>query len=209
MRTPLLITIPFVLMLNADRVIVSTQMYGDLSGIRHVQAVGDSSLRYELHKWMHEMTPGFDNAGSHISGDTVVISRSRQVNDLGAPADAQAQALDIVQKPLSLVTTYTWTETVTIEPPDNERERAAAPLTRLEYRVTMPGSISSTNPPAQVTGRTAVWTLSGDHKEQVISVTASAVRWDVVVVLVYVVGYLVFRIVAFLVHRARLRPRKI
>jgi len=35
------------------------------------------------------------------------------------------------------------------------------------------------------------------------------VRWDAVIILVYVVGYLAWRLTAFLAHRARLRPRKI
>ncbi len=209
MRTSLLITIPFVLLLNSDRVVVSTHMYGDLSGTRAVQSTGDSSLADEIRTWTREMTRAFDDAGTHVTGDAVVAVRSAQRNDLGDLDGAQADAADIVQEPFSLITTYTWTDTITINYLGNDKEQAAAPLTDFEYRLTMPGVINSTDPPAEVNGRTAVWRLGGDQEEQTISASATTVRWDAVIILVYVVGYLAWRLTAFLAHRARLRPRKI
>jgi len=211
LRTSVLITIPFVLLLNSDQVVVDTHMYGDLSGIQRVRTVGDSSLARELRKWTREMTRGFDDAAFHTTGDNVVVGRNRQRNDLGAPNDVEAQALDIVQSPLSFVTTYTWSETVSIDFLGNDKEQAAAPHAKFEYRLTMPGSIRETTPSAEVNGRTAVWTLTAEQPEDgyVITATATHVRWDVIVVVVYVVGYLGFRLIAFLARRARLRPRKI
>jgi len=205
----MLITIPFVLLLNSDQVVVDTQMYGDLSGIQRVRTVGDSSLARELRKWTREMTRGFDDSAFHTTGDNVVVGRKRQRNDLGAPDDVEAQALDIVRQPLSFVTTYTWRETVKIDFLGNDKEQAAAPHAKFEYRLTMPGRIRGTTPAAEVNGRTAIWTLSAEQAEYVISATATHVRWDAIVVVVYVVGYLAFRLIAFLARRARLRPRKI
>jgi len=209
MRTPLLITIPFVLLLNSDRVVVSTHMHGDLSGTRVVQSAGDSSLAREIRTWTRVMARGFDDAGTHVNGDVVVAARSTQRNDLGDLDGARSHALDVVQRPLSLVTTYSWTDTITINYLGNDKEQAAAPLTDFEYRLTMPGAVTSTQPAAEINGRTAVWRLGGDQEEQTISASATAVRWDAVVTLVYVVGYLAWRLIAFLAHRARLRPRKI
>jgi len=174
-----------------------------------VQSTGDSSLAGEIRTWTREMTRGFDDAGTHVTGDAVVAARSAQRNDLGDLDGAQSHAADIVQRPLSLVTTYTWTDTITINYLGNDKEQAAAPLTDFEYRLTMPGAISSTQPPAEVNGRTAVWRLGGDQEEQTISASATTVRWDAVIILAYVVGYLAWRLTAFLAHRARLRPRKI
>ncbi|MGD9495674.1 MAG: hypothetical protein AB7Y46_05125 [Armatimonadota bacterium] len=209
LRTSLLITIPFVLLLNADSVTVSVRMWGDLSGIRQVRAVGDSSLARDILRWTRQTTRGYDDAAYHTTVDYVVVARSTQRNDLGAPEDAEARALDIAQQPLSLITTCTWSETVTIDFLGNEKEAAAAPLTTLEYRLTMPGTIRATTPPAQVNGHTAVWRLSAEQAEHVITATSTQVRWDVVVVLAYVAGYLAYRTTAFLARRARLRPRKI
>ena len=74
LRTSLLLTIPFVLLLNADQVVVSTHMYGDLSGTRRVTASGDNSLAREIRKWARQTTRGFDDAGAHLTGDNVMVA---------------------------------------------------------------------------------------------------------------------------------------
>ncbi len=208
-RTSLLITIPFVLLLNSDQVVVTTRMYGDLSGVRRVQVSGDSSLREELVKWAGEMTRGYHGDGVQMSTDSVKVYRSTQKHNLAAGHDVQAVAYDIVRRPLSFVTYYTWQETIKVDFLGNERERAAAPVTQFEYRLTMPGTIESTSPAASVDGRHAVWSFTADKEEYEVKATAKAVRWDAIVFLVCLVGYPTYRFVAFLVRRARLRPRKI
>lgn len=210
LRVPLLITIPFVLVFTADKVVISTTMYGDTSGVRVVRATADSSLFNELRRWTRVMTRGWDDADAHISGNNAVVARSTQRNALGEHDDIEAEALDIVQEPLSLMTTYRWQETVRLNYLGTEQERAAAPLCSFEYRITMPGAIRATSPVAQsVSGRTATWVLTADRDEYTIRATATAVRWDVIVILVYVGGYLTYRVLSFLARRARLRPRKI
>jgi hypothetical protein len=213
LRTSLFITIPFVLLLNSDKVIVSTQMFGDTSGIRKVQATAHSSMRDELLKWTREMARGYDREPVHLSTGSIEVARTRQVNSLGAIEGVSAGAMDIVQMPLSLVTQYTWEETIEVDFLGNERERAAAKVITFEYRLTMPGEIQSA-PGARIDGRSATWELSpGDlaPSEDSFTVTASAtaVRWDVIVLLAYVGSYLLYRTIAFFVRRARLRPRKI
>ncbi|MFP4248211.1 MAG: hypothetical protein ACLFU7_01055 [Armatimonadota bacterium] len=214
MRTSLLITIPFVLLLNSDQVIISTQMHGDRSGIRRVQARADSSMVDEIEKWTKEMARRFYREPVHVGTDRVEVARSNQVNDLGAIDGVNAGVVDIVQEPLSFVTTYTWEETINIDFLGNERERAAADVITFEYRLAMPGEIQSTQPAAQVDGRSATWTLQPsdvgpDGDGITVSATATSVRWDVIALLVYVGGYILYRVIAFFVRRARLRPRKI
>lgn len=208
LRTSFLITIPFVLLLNSDRVVVVTTMYGDLSGVRQVQATGDSSLSREISRWAREMTPGWNSDGMRSSSGNVRISRSTQKQSLRSD-DVTAVAYDVVQRPLSLVTEYRWQETVHVAFLGNEREQAAAPVTEFEYRLNMPGKIATTNPPAQVDGRTAIFKLTADQEGYTIGATATSVRWDIIVLLVYIVGYLAYRVAALLIRRARLRPRKI
>ena len=214
MRTSLLITIPFVLLLNSDRVIISTEMYGDSSGIRRVQATADSSLSNEIQKWTREAARNYDGEPTHVTTDKVEVERSKQVNDLGAIEDVNARAVDIVQEPFSFVTTYNFEETIRVNYLGNERERAAAEVITFEYRLAMPGEIQMTEPAAEVNGRSATWKLRAadlgtDNGEITISATATSVRWDVIVLLVYIGGYLLYRITAFFIRRARLRPRKI
>lgn len=214
LRTSLLITIPFVLLLNSDQVIISTQMHGDRSGVRRVQARADSSMVDEIQKWTKEMARRFHREPVHAGTDRVEVARSNQVNDLGAIDGVTAGVVDIVQEPLSFVTTYTWQETITIDFLGNERERAAADVITFEYRLAMPGEIQSTQPAAQVDGRSATWTLrpldvGADRNGITVSATATSLRWDVIALLVYVGGYFLYRVIAFFVRRARLRPRKI
>lgn len=209
LRARLLATIPFVLLLNSDRVTVTTHFYGDVSGLRAVQAEGDSSLQEEIAQWTRDFTPGFDEDQNRVTGDRVLVARSILRHDLGTLADVQASALDIVQEPFSLRTHYNWSERLTIDLTyDNDKEHAAAPHTSLEYHVTMPGRILNA-PGADINGNTATWTLKGDQPTHDISLTAVSWRWDLVILLVYVLGYLTYRTVGALAHRARLRPRKI
>lgn len=209
LRTSVLMVIPFVLLLNSDHVVVTTTLYGDMSGIRRVRATGDSALKREIARWTRDMTRGYCWDALRVTGDSVVASRSTQRNEFGSSEDIDASALDVVQKPLSLTTEYRWNETIEVDFLGNDKEQAAAPLTDFEYRVTLPGRIVSAQPAAEESGRTATWTLSAEQARHEVSVTARSWRWDVIVLLVYIAGYLAFRITSFLVHRARLRPRKI
>jgi len=215
LRTSLLITIPFVLLLNSDSVIVSTRMYGDVSGVRRVRAEADSSLRDELLKWASEMTRGFYSEPVHVTTDSVEVARSNQVNDLAAIEGVTASAADIAQKPFSFTTEYTWQESIKLDALGNERERAAAEVIAFEYRLAMPGRIASVQPPnAQVNGGSAVWTLKAADLSDAeagftVSATSTVLRWDVIVFLAYIVAYLLYRAITFLARRARLRPRKI
>lgn len=215
LRTSLFITIPFVLLLNSDKVVVSTHMYGDKSAIRRVEATADSSMRDELLKWTGEMARHFNREPVHVTTDSVQVARSKQVNNLSAIEGVSASVANIVQEPLSFITTYEFQETIKVDFLGNERERAAADVIVFEYRLTMPGEINSTRPAgAEVDGRSATWKLKPadldpESDEITIGASASSVRWDVIVLLVYIAGYLLYRTIAFFVRRARLRPRKI
>ncbi|MGC9317157.1 MAG: hypothetical protein ACP5KN_03880 [Armatimonadota bacterium] len=208
LRTSVLIAIPFALLFHADRVVITTTVYSDLSGVRRVQTEGNSTYAPELRRWIRRMTPRFETDHVRSTGDTIELSRSAQRNDLGAPEDVEARALDVVQKPLSLVTEYHWRETIALDYV-NEEEQEVEPLDEFEYRLVLPGRITQAMPAASIDGHRAVWKLSTEKPEYDLNAVAVSWRWDVIVLLVYVVGYLAYRITAFLVHRARLKPRKI
>lgn len=215
MRTSLMITIPFVLLLNSDSVIITTQMHGDKSGIRRVQATADSSMSDEILKWTHEMARRFYREPVHMSTDSVEVARSNQVHDLGAIEGVSATVTDIVQEPLSFVTTYEFEEKVKVDYLGNERERAAADVIVFEYRLSMPGQIQAVMPAGgQINGNSCTWKLKPADLEAetgaiTVSATATSLRWDLIVLVVYIGGYLLYRTISFFVRRARLRPRKI
>ncbi len=208
LKTTLLATIPFMLLVVADRIVVTTTVYGDLTTERQVTVEGNSTYRSDLQRWVTKMTPGFATDHVRGTGDTVEIARSTVRSDAEAPEEIEARALDIVQRPFSLVTEYSWREAVDVDYV-NEREALVQPLEEFEYRVRMPGRITSASPAAQIDGNTARWTLTRDGAPYDIQVHARAWRWDLIILLVYVIGFLAYRVIAFLAHRARLRPRKI
>jgi len=208
----MLITIPFALLMNADNVIITTQMYSDTSGLRRVEAIADSSMVNHVRDWTDEMARPFDLEPIQHSTDAVTVARSRQFHDLGANRGVTARASDIVQEPLSFVTTYTWEETIKVDFLGNKREQELLDVVMFEYRLTMPGTIQTAEG-AEIDGRSAVWRIRptelDEDDQYVVSATATALRWDVIVLIVYVGGYLLYRMIAFLIRRARLRPRKI
>ncbi len=202
-------TIPFVLLLNADRVIITTTMYDDVSGVRQVRTAADSSLRREVTRWTRDVTRGFDTDSIEETTHGVVVSRSTQVNDLSAYQDVNASATGILRRPFSFVTEYRWEESINIDFLSNVKEEAAAPYTTFEYRLIMPGEVQTASPQGEMNGRTVRWVLTADQEDYTLSATATALRWDLIILVVYIVGYLGYRLTAFLIRRARLKPRKI
>lgn len=62
---------------------------------------------------------------------------------------------------------------------------------------------------AEREGSTAIFTLSAENEAYDITVTSRRVRWGYLAVILYILAFLAYRIAAFVVHRARLRPRRI
>jgi len=210
LRTSLLATVPFVLLFNADRVQFTTRMYQDASGTRRLLAEGDSSLTRQLVQWSRETARGYQTDRLHVTSDRASISRSEQRANLDAVDDIDAQAFDIIRHPLSLKTTYQFREKIRVDfTYGTPKELAPAPLTDFDYTLVMPGRITQVSPTAQHQGNTVRWTLNAAQPEVELSATAVSWRWDVILVLIYVLGYLAYRIATFLLHQARMRPRKI
>ncbi len=211
LRTSLLAAIPFVLLFNSDRVEMKTRMYQDASGVRTIQTSGDVSLQRQLLQWTRDTSRGYNSDGMHVSNNRVHISRSSQVANLGALDEVDAYVLDIVRAPLSLKTTYEFSERITVDfTYGTEKERVPAPWTSLEYTLIMPGRITGVAPAkTEVLGGRCTWILSASEPDVRIHATSEAWRWDLIVVLAYVLVYVGYRVISYLTKRARLRPRKI
>jgi hypothetical protein len=213
LRAQVFAAVPFVLLLNADQVTVTTELYGNLSGIRRVQAEGPSTRQRQIEQSMPQSGPKLDREGQRLSQDRVRVLWCVQVHDLAVLDDVETSAIDVVQEPLRLRTWYKWQEHVKVElGSGSEAERKKAEPVEFEYRLTVPGKLVRTSPTADSSGSTATWKLNALKAAQdgyELSATAVAWRWDVILLLVYVLGYAAYRIVAEIAHRAQLRPRKI
>jgi hypothetical protein len=62
---------------------------------------------------------------------------------------------------------------------------------------------------AQLDDSTATFTLSAANEAYDITVTSRRVRWGYLAVILYLLAFLAYKIAAFLVHRAKVRPRRI
>lgn len=209
-RTSLLIAVPFVLLFSADRVEFTTRMYQDVSGVRRLHVEGDSSLLRQLAQWSRETTRGFNTDRLEITSNRATIARSEQRADLDGVDDIDAQAYDIVRSPLSLVTTYHFRDKLRVDfTYGTPKELAPAPLTEFQYTLVMPGRITQASPAGMQQGNVVRWTLKADQPEVELSATAVSWRWDVILVLLYLVAAVAYRVTAFVIHQARMRPRKI
>lgn len=63
--------------------------------------------------------------------------------------------------------------------------------------------------PDEITGATAVWALSAEYEEYDLTVTSRRVRWGYLAVILYILAFIAYKIIGFLVQRARFRPRRI
>jgi hypothetical protein len=63
---------------------------------------------------------------------------------------------------------------------------------------------------AVLTGSTATWTtLSAAHDQYDITVTSRRLRWGYVLTLLYILAFVAYKLTDFLLHRARLKPKRI
>ena len=63
--------------------------------------------------------------------------------------------------------------------------------------------------PPQKEGSTATFTLTGASEAYDLSVTSRRVRWGYVALILYILCFVAYRITAFVVHRAKMRPKRI
>ena len=71
-----------------------------------------------------------------------------------------------------------------------------------------PGGGSASLAP-DIVGSTALFTLTAGHDQYQITATSQRIRWGYLLTLLYILGFLAYRITAFLVHRANLKPKRI
>jgi hypothetical protein len=204
--------IPFLLLHQAEDVRLLTQIERDGSGLRLVWTRGNADRLAEVRTRLWEATPNFEDERCLVRGSQFILSRSWRPHSLSLAADADLKITDVAQNPLSLYNTYSWQEKVRIySDTATASELAGAQATRLLYILEMPGRVdpNSVSPAAMTEGGRVVWELSADRSEYQLTATSRMVRWEILVVLVYVVGIAAVKLGEWLVRLERIRPRRI
>jgi hypothetical protein len=220
-----LVTVPFALILNGEQAVFTTQIYSDGTGLRQIRAEAHSYFRDSLDDWTGDVEAGgkWQRRWQRDSTarSTTTISRnfiSSQLQPSGSGSHLQIQ--DVAQNPMSLYTTYTWTEKVEIKHLSAANpEEARAGGHYLLYHAIMPGRISeaaarpSSGPgipaPSTIMGNGVVLMLDAAHPEHTVTITAHRFRWGPLAIVLYVALFVVYQIGGFALRRARSRPKRI
>lgn len=209
---PLAAAIPFLLLHQTQDLRLLTRVERDGSGLRLLWARADASRAAEVRTKFREAAQGYEDERSVIEGSQFIISRSWRPHDLALVPDSKLEIVDVVQKPLSLYSTYRWEEKLTVYAgPATDSEKAGAKEATLTYILEMPGRVdpASVSPAGTVSGNKVVWTVRGDKEEHVLRATSRLLRWDVLILVFYVAGVVSAKGAYWLVRRARARPRRI
>ncbi len=215
------LTVPFALVLNSARVTVTTQLYCDGTGLRQVSAEADSYFSKSLDKWVRDVEAGakwqegWREESKTKSTTTVtwnfIANHMQEIGQSGTP-----QIADVFQDPLSIYTTYTWSERVSLKYRyDTNQAEAKAGGHCLIYHVAMPGTITEavstpvTKGGGHTTGRQVVFVLDASVPEYNVVVTARAVRWGYLVLVAYLALFIAYHLASFVVRRLRSRPKRI
>ncbi len=72
----------------------------------------------------------------------------------------------------------------------------------------MPGKIIASNAD-RTDGGSAVWELSANVDTYTLEATSRRLRWEYLLLLLYIAGFIVFQVVGYVTRLVRNRPRKI
>ena len=189
-----------------------TRIERDGSGLRMIWARGNASRLQEVRTRAREATQGYDNEFVSVEGSQFIIARTWRPHDLNLVPDSSLTILDIPQAPLSLYNVYQWREEVEIySETATESERAGAKIAKLIYVLEMPGRVveSSVSPPGRVEGNRVVWVLTADKDKYTLSATSRMLRWEILLILIYVALVILAKVIQFTARWARSRPRRI
>lgn len=214
----LLATIPFWLVSNSSQVWTRVKIERDGGALRQIAATVHPELRRELPTWVSKVIAGaaWDGTWEERTDSAYTYLRDFRTNNANYGEDGRLAVVDVLQNPLSLYTTYTWTEKVNFSYL-YETDKTAAEATKLQvkYVVNMPGRVmeASAQPAGgssvETEGGNANFALSAAEPSISLTVTSAKIRWGYLLVIIYALGWIALEIFRLLGKLARLRPRKI
>ena len=216
-RTPvvaMLAAVPYLLLSASQSVQLRTVVNLDGSGLRQYAVACLPDRTKEVQKRLLERTGDFDHQSWQRQGQNLVVTRDwRPANLAAAATDLDAattlEIADIVQKPLSIFTEYRWSEQLEIyRETATDVETFGEEIATLSYKLNMPGRVIASNAD-RTDGGSAVWELSANVDRYTLEATSRRLRWEYLLLLLYVVGFVVFHVVGYGTRLVRNRPRKI
>jgi hypothetical protein len=217
-----MLTVPFALILNSTRVVVTTQIFPDGTALRQVSGEADTYFYKSLNKWTFDVEAGGRwqkrwREESMTKG-TTTITRNFLSSGLHNGGAAHApQILDVFQKPLSIYTTYTWSEQITLKYHQRTNPaEAKAGGHYLTYYVILPGSVTaarcttgSARGPAKTSAGRATFLLDASVPNHQITVTSRKGRWGYLAIMAYVLLFVIYKVTSAAMRYARTRPKRI
>ncbi len=204
--------VPLLLLCQSQDIRILTRVERDGSGLRLVWAQSDASRAREICTWLREATQFYEDERQNVQGSQYVISRSWRPHTLGLVPESKLDITDVPQRPFSLFNEYYWEEKLKIYAgPATMSEKAGAAEARLLYILEMPGRIdpASVSPAGQISGGKVAWVLTGDKEEYVLRAGSKMLRWDLLLVVLFVLVAATGKTVEWLLRKARQRPRLI
>ncbi len=218
-RTPvvaMLAAVPYLLLSASQSVQLRTVVNLDGSGLRQYTVTCLPDRTKEVQKRLLERTGDFDRQKRRGEGPNLVITRDWRPADIAKAAtdpDATAnlQIAGIMQKPFDVFTEYHWSEQLEIyRETATDVETFGEEIATLSYKLSMPGKIVETRPNADSFEEgAALWALSANVDTYTLEATSRRLRWEYLLLLLYIVGFAVFQVVGYVSRLVRNRPRKI
>jgi len=217
----LMLIVPFALVINSAHVELTTQIYQDGSGLRQITAEADSYFKRNMDKWSSDVETEHNwqvvQREDSATKATSTITRNLLISGMDKiGTDGTPHIVDVFQKPLSIYTTYKWSERITFQYRyDTNSLEARAGGHYMDYTVRMPGVIMDATcnpmPKARVStsGGEASFRLDASEPLHTVTVTSRRVRWEYLAIVAYIAAFIFYRIGKFTALRMRSRPKRI
>ena len=212
----MLAAVPYLLLSASQSVQLRTIVNLDGSGLRQYTVACLPDRTKEVQKRLLERTGDFDRQSLHREGPNLVITRDWRPANLAVAAtdpDATAnlQIVGIMQKPFSVFTEYRWSEELSIyRETATDVETFGEEIATLSYRLNMPGKIVKAKTNADsFEGGAAIWELRADAETYTLTANSRRLRWDYLLVILYILGFIAFQVTDHVSRLFRNHPRKI
>lgn len=212
--TTLLAAVPYLLLSMSQSVTFTTVVERDGSGLRQFKASYQPSRHDDVLRRIREASPDYDVERREVKPGQRVIIRNWRPSGLDNLQDraVSLKITDIVQQPLSFFTYYHWSEQVDIyQEAATEVEKEGRSRAVLRCVLQMPGTIlpETVSAGGLIENGRVVWELTGDQEEHPLEAISRQVRWGYLVIVIYILGFIIFRAVSFVERRIKHRPRRI
>lgn len=203
--------IPFLLLSTSQQTGIITHLHPDGSAERLVYVRAAASRADEAAGLIRDYLPAADLHQRVLEGEgeRVLAWRDGVFAGLSRVGDIEIGTTSFLQSPLSLYTTHTWKETLTFDRGDaTDVEVHGVGLAELTYIVRMPGTITTSTPPAKTEGNKCEWAVKVQEAPQTFTAESRSFRWGYAILWAYVLLFVLVKLIAVLPGFLSKLPRK-